>query len=29
MQHTHLGNELMNRIINDTANWKSEVRPKV
>ena len=29
MQHTHLGNELMNRIINDTAALgKVEVRPK-
>ena len=29
MQHTHLGNELMNRIINDTAKiGKVEVRPK-
>ena len=29
MQHTHLGNELMERIINDTAKiGKVEVRPK-
>ena len=29
MQHTHLGNELMSRIINDTASLgKVEVRPK-
>jgi len=29
MQHTHLGNELMNRIINDTATLgKVEVPPK-
>ena len=29
MQHTHLGNELMNRIINDTATLgKVEVSPK-
>ena len=29
MQHTHLGNELMNRIINDTAKLgKVEVSPK-
>ena len=29
MQHTHLGNELMDRIINDTAKLgKVEVRPK-
>ena len=29
MQHTHLGNELMNRIINDTATvGKVEVPPK-
>ena len=29
MQHTHLGNELMDRIINDTANLgKVEVKPK-
>ena len=29
MQHTHLGNELMNRIIADTANiGKIEVHPK-
>ena len=30
MQHTHLGNELMERIINDTAKTgKVEVRPKM
>ena len=30
MQHTHLGNELMERIINDTAKiGKVEVRPKM
>ena len=30
MQHTNLGNELMNRIINDTANLgKVEMRPKL
>jgi len=30
MQHTNLGNELMNRIINDTANvGKVEMRPKL
>jgi len=30
MQHTHLGNELMNRIINDTAKLgKGEVMPKL
>ena len=30
MQHTHLGNNLMERIINDTANLgKVEVRPKL
>jgi len=29
MQHTHLGNELMERIVNDTAKLgKVEVRPK-
>ena len=29
MQHTHLGNKLMDRIINDTAKLgKVEVRPK-
>jgi len=29
MQHTHLGNELMDRIINDTAKLgKVEVKPK-
>ena len=29
MQHTHLGNKLMDRIINDTANLgKIEVSPK-
>ena len=29
MQHTHLGNELMNRIISDTATvGKVEVNPK-
>ena len=29
MQHTHLGRELMDRIINDTANLgKVEVNPK-
>ena len=29
MQHTHLGNELMDRIINDTATLgKVEVNPK-
>ena len=30
MQHTHLGNELMNRIINDTSKLgKVEVKPKL
>ena len=30
MQHTHLGNQLMDRIINDTAKLgKVEVRPKL
>ena len=30
MQHTHLGKELMQRIINDTANLgKIEVNPKL
>ena len=30
MQHTHLGNELMDRIINDTAKLgKVEVKPKL
>ena len=30
MQHTHLGNKLMDRIINDTAQLgKVEVRPKL
>ena len=30
MQHTHLGNKLMDRIINDTATLgKVEVRPKL
>ena len=30
MQHTHLGNELMDRIINDTAKLgKIEVKPKL
>ena len=30
MQHTHLGNELMERIINDTTSvGKVEVRPKL
>ena len=29
MQHTHLGHELMERIITDTSNvGKVEVRPK-
>ena len=29
MQHTHLGNELMDRIINDTGKLgKVEIRPK-
>ena len=30
MQHTHLGNKLMDRIINDTAKLgKVEVEPKL
>ena len=30
MQHTHLGNELMDRIINDTAKFgKIEINPKL
>ena len=30
MQHTHLGNKLMDRIINDTAKYgKIEVKPKL
>ena len=30
MQHTHLGDELMNRIINDTSKLgKIEVNPKL
>ena len=29
MQHTHLGNELMERIVNDMSNLgKVEVQPK-
>jgi len=29
MQHTHLGNELMDRIINDTSKFgKIEINPK-
>ena len=30
MQHTHLGNQLMERIINDTAKLgKIEIEPKL